>query len=88
VRELLQPHGVEVQTEPDSLQVAHDSPQELMELYERSFGPILAAKAVLGDGFDALRADYVALFEEANEASDGSLRMPASYLVTLGRKLT
>ncbi len=48
-------------------------------------GPLALARGALeasGD-WEAPRSDLVALFEEANEADDGSLRARAEYLVAI-----
>ena len=44
-----------------------------------------ARERLTGEGtWDACRADIVALAERRNEATDGSLLMPAEYLVATG----
>ena len=47
---------------------------------------MVMAKAALGGRWPELRSDLLSLFESANEAGDGSVRVAAEYLVTVGRK--
>lgn len=46
----------------------------------------VTAKAALGDRWSDLRADLIGLFDRLNTADDGSARVEAQYLVTVGRK--
>ena len=59
---------------------------QLVTFYEEKFGPMVMAKAALGERWPELRSDLVSMFESANEAGDGSVRVAAEYLVTVGRK--
>ena len=57
------------------------SPQEFLDGFRSFYGPIVKAFEALDDaGRAALAADLVALAEQANTASDGSVRIPAAYL--------
>jgi hypothetical protein len=57
-----------------------------MTLYEEKFGPMVMAKAALGEQWAELRSDMVSLFDSWNIANDWSCRIEAEYLVTVGRK--
>jgi hypothetical protein len=59
---------------------------DLLELQETSFGPVVTAKAVLGDGWPALREDLRKLFDEVNERTDGTYAADMEYLQTIGRR--
>jgi SAM-dependent methyltransferase len=56
---------------------------------ETILGPAVMAKAVLEQQgrYDELRRDVIAMYDGFNEASDGSFRAPAEYLVTVARKV-
>jgi len=55
---------------------------------EQVLGPVVLAKGALAPqgAWDALRADLVALYEQGNEATDGTLRAHPEYLLTVARK--
>ncbi len=55
---------------------------------ERVLGPAVLAKAALEPegAWDALRSDLVALYEQRNEATDGTLLAHPEYLLTVARK--
>jgi ubiquinone/menaquinone biosynthesis C-methylase UbiE len=86
VREMLEPHDLELELERELVVFAKPSSEELMAFYEQKFGPIVLAKEALGERWPELRSDLVSLFESWNTADDGSCRIEAEYLVTVGRK--
>jgi hypothetical protein len=49
------------------------------------FGPMVTARETLGERFDELGEKVTAIFEERNEADDGSLRLPQEYLLSVIR---
>ena len=55
---------------------------------ERDLGPSVMAKAALEPQgrYEQLRRDVADIYESFNEASDGSFRAPAEYLVTVATK--
>lgn len=87
VREILEPHGVELEFDHETVDFTHDgSIDDFVGFYEDKFGPVVMAKAALGDDWPACRADLAAAMSEYNEADDGTVRIPSDYLVTVGRK--
>lgn len=58
------------------------------DFYEEKFGPLVVARQALGEDWPALRADVREFDEDWNTATDGSVRISADYLVTIGRKVT
>ena len=60
-----------------------DSPEHFAGFFETHYGPTLKARERLeSEGtWDACRGDMVALAQRRNQATDGSLLMPAEYLV-------
>ena len=87
VREMLEPHGLELEFDRETVAFSKASVDELVTFYEEKFGPVVKAKEALGERWPVLRSELVALFESANEADDGSVRVEAEYLVTVGRKV-
>ena len=87
VIELLEPHGIALEFSHEAVRYDFDDDDELIALMERSFGPLVTAKVVLGDeGWPALREDIVRVFAETNERSDGGDGADMEYLQTIGRR--
>jgi ubiquinone/menaquinone biosynthesis C-methylase UbiE len=84
MRDLLAPTGAEPHFERRSVTWEAESAEEWMQEAERWLGPAVMAKAALEpEGkWEALRGDLVSLFESYNEATDGSLRAQAEFLMT------
>jgi SAM-dependent methyltransferase len=64
------------------------SAEDYVQFMETRYGPTLKARERLTtEGtWDACRAEIVAMAERRNEATDGTLRMSAEYLVIAGSK--
>jgi SAM-dependent methyltransferase len=87
VRDMFEPEGLELEFKRDTMDFIHDtSPDGFATLYEQNLGPVVTAKAVLGDRWEQARADLVAIFERHNGGGPDSIRMPAGYLVSIARK--
>jgi SAM-dependent methyltransferase len=88
VRELFVGTGVELEFDRATVEFVDDSVDEFMAEYERDLPPIVAARALLEpEGkWEALRNDILKLYNEENEADDGSYRSHGEYLVSKGRK--
>jgi SAM-dependent methyltransferase len=78
VRELL---GEEVQFERHQVEWREPSPEAYVEFMENSFGPLIAARAQLGD--EVVHETYLGWANEANEADDGTMRFGGEYLVSV-----
>jgi ubiquinone/menaquinone biosynthesis C-methylase UbiE len=87
VRNLFQDSGAELTFARRMVTFAYESPEAWFEYSERVLGPLVMARAALEPQgkWDALRADLVELFSGANQATDGSMRVEAEYLVTIAR---
>jgi ubiquinone/menaquinone biosynthesis C-methylase UbiE len=87
VRDLLAPLGVEPAFERLTVAFEADSVEEWLATSERDLGPMVMAKAALEpEGkWEALRGDLASLYESHNEATDGSMRAQAEYLMTTVR---
>jgi ubiquinone/menaquinone biosynthesis C-methylase UbiE len=86
VRQMLEPQGLELELHRETVAFNHPSVDDFVTFYEEKFGPIVMAKAALGERWPELRSEMTALCESWNQADDGSLRLEPEYLVTIGRK--
>ncbi len=88
VRALFADSGAELSFELRSIEFEGDSVEAWVARDETILGPSVMAKAALEEQgrYDELRRDVIALYDRFNEASDGTFRAPAEYLVTVARK--
>jgi hypothetical protein len=56
-----------------------------LEEFKERFGPFVTARAMLGERFGALRERIVAMWRDANQADDRTLRLPQEYLLSIVR---
>jgi ubiquinone/menaquinone biosynthesis C-methylase UbiE len=87
VREMLEPLGLEIEFDRETVVFEKPSVEALMDFYEQKFGPMVTAKAALDELWPELRGDLMSLFDRFNVADDGSAEIEAQYLVTVGRKI-
>lgn len=85
VRSLLADSTSELSFQRSTVEFAHDSPESWVDHNADLLGPLVMARAALGEGWQALRGDLIEMYEDANEADDGSLLVSSEYLLTLGR---
>ncbi|MDX6720342.1 MAG: hypothetical protein QOJ63_2596 [Solirubrobacteraceae bacterium] len=85
VRALLEPLGFALELHREHIVVTSPSPQEQAETMEHNFGPMVTAKAMLGDRWPTVRADLDVLMAEMNEAHDGTMMSTNEYLQIIGR---
>jgi SAM-dependent methyltransferase len=90
VRGLFAQHGAELAFERHAVTFEHDSPESWLEYNERVLGPTIMAKAALEPQgrWEELRAELIALYTDANEADDGTMRVRAEYLLTVAQLAT
>ncbi len=62
-----------------------DSVEGFAEHFMDRFPTMVAARGMLGDRFSELRARVIEIWQNANEADDGSLRLPQEYLLSIVR---
>ena len=55
------------------------------DFFMERFGPMVTARAMLGDRFAELRTEVVAIWRQVNEAPDGRFRLPQEYLLSIVR---
>ncbi len=87
VRSLFAGTGAELSFEPRAVPFEGDSVEAWLTRDEKDLGPAVMAKAALEQQgrYDELRRALIDLYEEFNEATDGSFRGSAEYLVTVAR---
>lgn len=83
--ELVGSRGVALEFHRETLVLEAEDPDAYQAEFERNFGPLVVARRLLGDRFDALHADLAALMADANTATDGSIRAELEYLIAVGR---
>jgi ubiquinone/menaquinone biosynthesis C-methylase UbiE len=62
-----------------------DSLEGFADYFMDRFPVMVTAQAMLGDRFQELREQIVQIWQDANEADDGSLRLPQEYLLSVIR---
>lgn len=65
--------------------VEWDSMEGFADFFMDRFGPLVTAKALLGERFADLRAAALAAWDARNQATDGKFRLAQEYLVSLVR---
>lgn len=71
--------------ERHSATIEWESARSFADYFFERFGPLVTAREMLGDRFAELGEKIIAVFEERNEADDGSLRLPQEYLQSVIR---
>ncbi len=85
VREMFGAAATDFEFERHSATVEWESTEGFADFFMERFGPLVTARNLLGERFGELRERIVAIWEEANEADDGSLRLPQEYLLSIVR---
>jgi SAM-dependent methyltransferase len=62
-----------------------DSVEGFADFFLARFGPMVTAREMLGERFGELRDRLVEIWKNANEATDGSFRLPQEYLLSIIR---
>ncbi|MGD9922197.1 MAG: SAM-dependent methyltransferase, partial [Pseudorhodoplanes sp.] len=71
----------EIVAEPRIFNFRYRSPQHFLEIFRTYYGPMLKAFEALDDaGRTALARDVVALVEQSNASTDGTMVVPSQYL--------
>ena len=85
VRGLFADAGAELAFERRAVPFTGDSAAAFLAQDEEKLGPAVMAKAALEPQgrWEDLRQEMLAMFEDANEADDGSFRVDSEYLVTV-----
>jgi hypothetical protein len=81
ITELFGLHAASVRIEPRIFNFRYHSPQHWLDVFKTYYGPVLKAFAALpADGQAALTADILALIEQFNRATDGTMVVPSEYV--------
>jgi SAM-dependent methyltransferase len=85
VRSLFEGSGAKLSFELRTVTFAGESTERWLADDERMLGPTVMAKAALESQgrYEDLRGDLLALYEDCNEADDGSFRVESEYLVSV-----
>jgi SAM-dependent methyltransferase len=89
VRGLFAPHaGVDVRFERGTQPFTFPSVEAYMAYFEDHYGPTIKARAALtaSGRWEQCRAELRSLYEELNQATDGSLHIEADYVVTIAER--
>ena len=79
--ELFDARASSITTAPRSFVFRYRSPQHWLEVFKTYYGPVLKAFAALTPTAQAaLERDLLALVDEGNRATDGSMVVPSEYL--------
>lgn len=62
-----------------------DSMDEWTNFFMDRFGPMVTARTMLGERFAELRERVVTIWSQANQSTDGRVRIPQEYLVSIIR---
>ncbi|MGH2848460.1 MAG: hypothetical protein ACRDL0_21030, partial [Thermoleophilaceae bacterium] len=84
VREMF-PEAADFEFERHSATIEWESTSAWADYFFERFGPLVAARQMLGERFAELGEKLTAIFEKRNEATDGSLRLPQGYLLSVIR---
>jgi ubiquinone/menaquinone biosynthesis C-methylase UbiE len=85
VREVFADAATGFEFEQHSLTVEWESVDGFAQFFMQNFGPMVMAQQRLGERFRELRGKIVAIWEQRNEAQDGTLRLPQEYLLSVVR---
>lgn len=65
--------------------VEWESPESFNDEFADRFPPLVTARAMLGERFEALHGQLLEIWKARNEADDGTLRLPQEYLQSIVR---
>ena len=85
VRELFAGIATGFEFERQVNRVEWESVEGFADFFMARFGPLVTARAMLGNRFGELRDRIIGIWQDANEAADGSLRLPQEYLLSVIR---
>jgi len=85
VREIFGAVATNFEFERHSTTIEWESIEGFADFFMERFGPLVTARNLLGERFEELRERIKSIWAEANEADDGSLRLPQEYLLSVVR---
>ena len=85
VRKLFSSAATSFEFERHVNRIEWDSLEGFADYFMDRFPPLVTARQMLGERFTELREKIVDIWRGANEAKDGSLRLPQEYLLSIVR---
>jgi ubiquinone/menaquinone biosynthesis C-methylase UbiE len=85
VREMFEGSATGFEFERHVNRIQAESLDAWADLFMTTFPPMVAARSMLGERFTELREAIVEIWRDANEADDGSFRLPQEYLLSVVR---
>ncbi len=85
VREMFGAVATDIAFERHSATIEWESLEGFADYFMERFGPMVTARRMLGERFPELRDGVLEAWAAANEADDGTLRLPQEYLLSLIR---
>ena len=85
VRELFGSVATGFEFERHVNRIEWDSIEGFADYFMDRFGPLVTARAMLGERFGELRERILRIWRDANEATDGGFRLPQEYLLSVVR---
>ena len=85
VREMFAEAATGFEFERHVTTIEWESVEGFADYFMDRFGPLVTARAMLGERFGELRERIITVWKGANEANDGSLRLPQEYLLSIVR---
>jgi hypothetical protein len=86
VRERFAAAATEFEFESHVNRIEWASVESFADYFMARFGPMVTARAMLGERFAALRAEVERIWKSANESNNGSFILPQQYLLSVVRR--
>jgi hypothetical protein len=82
----MEPHSGGLEVTRGTITWEFDSLDATLAWQEANFGALITARRALGDRYAELRGRFAELIVEWNRGSGGAVRLPATYLLAVGRR--
>jgi SAM-dependent methyltransferase len=86
VRRRLAPHSTGLEVSRGEIVWEFASIDETLRWQEANFGALVAARRMVGDRYEELRARFAGLIAEWNRGEGGAVVLPATYLLAVARR--
>jgi 2-polyprenyl-6-hydroxyphenyl methylase/3-demethylubiquinone-9 3-methyltransferase len=87
VREMFEPHGLELEFDRDVNVFEFDgTEEEFFEWAQERLPPLAMARTALAERWDEVRPQIEEVFSKQNQGENPPVRVPAEYVITIGRK--
>ena len=85
VRERFAPHASSFRFERHVNRIEWESAEVFADFFMDRFGPMVTARAMLGERFGELRDEVLEVWRAANESPNGTFVLPQQYLLSVAR---